>query len=140
MFEKIRNLISELHHKAALFLVKNYDCILLPTFETSQMVGKAGRKIRSKTVRSLLAFSHYKFKMFIKHKAFEFGKTVLDVNEAYTSKTHPETGEVKNIGGAKRIKCSVGWVNRDIIGARNIFIRALGDSPGYFNVATINFS
>lgn len=138
MFDKIRALISELHHKTALFLVKNYDCILLPTFETSQMAGKIGRKIRSKTVRSLLTFSHYKFKIFLKHKAFESGKTVLDVCEAYTSKTHPETGEIKNVGSAKRIKCSSGWVNRDIIGARNILLRALVDQPDYFKAITVN--
>ncbi|NEQ38492.1 MAG: transposase, partial [Okeania sp. SIO3I5] len=32
---KIRNLVDELHHKTALFLVKNFDVILLPTFEVS---------------------------------------------------------------------------------------------------------
>lgn len=136
MRQKVQNLIDELHHKAALFLVKNFDCILLPTFETSQMIGKAGRKIRSKTVRNMLTFAHYRFKMFLKNKAFEYGKTVLDVCEAYTSKTHPETGEIKQIGSAKRIRLLSGeWVNRDIVGARNIILRALVDTPHVFNVA-----
>jgi putative transposase len=31
----------------------------------------------------------------LKHKAFEFGKEVIDVCEVFTSKTHPETGEVR---------------------------------------------
>ena len=136
MRQKVQNLIDELHHKAALFLVKNFDCILLPTFETSQMVGRAGRKIRSKTVRNMLTFAHYRFKQFLKNKAFEHGKTVVDVCEAYTSKTHPETGEIKQIGGAKRIRLLSGeWVNRDIVGARNILLRALVDTPHVFNVA-----
>ncbi len=130
MREKIKHLINELHHKTALFLVKNFELILLPTFETQTMVGKAGRKIKSKTVRSLLTFAHYRFKQFIKHKAFEFGNRVVDVNEAYTSKTHPETGEVKNIGGAKFIRLLSGaWVDRDVVGARNILLRALVDIP-----------
>lgn len=134
--EKIHNLIDELHHKTALFLVQNFDHILLPTFETSQMVGKAGRKIRNKTVRSLLTFAHYRFKQFLKHKAFEHGKQVQDVCEAYTSKTHPETGELRNIGSAKRIRLQSGaWVNRDEVGARNILLRALVDSPDCFTVA-----
>lgn len=134
--EKVKNLVDELHHKTALFLVKNYDCILLPTFETSAMASKANRKINHKTVRSLLTFAHYRFKQFLKHKAFEFGKVVLEVCEAYTSKTHPETGEVKNIGSAKRIRLQSGeWVNRDIVGARNILLRALVDSPHCFAVA-----
>jgi putative transposase len=136
MREKVKNLVNELHHKTALFLVKNYDCILLPTFETAEMVSKASRKIQSKTVRNLLTFSHYRFKQFLKNKAFEWGKTVVDVCEAFTSKTHPQTGEVKNIGAAKRIRLQSGqWVNRDLVGARNILLRALVDSPHCFTVA-----
>ncbi|MCP4109219.1 MAG: MerR family DNA-binding transcriptional regulator [Desulfobacteraceae bacterium] len=38
----------------------------------------------------------------------KLGVTVLDVSEAYTSKTHPQTGEVKNIGSAKQIKLKTG--------------------------------
>ena len=37
----------------------------------------------------MLTFAHYRFKLFLKHIAFEYGKTVIDVSEAYTSKTHP---------------------------------------------------
>jgi len=136
MQDKMKNLINELHHKAALFLVKNFDCILLPTFETSQMAGKAGRKIKSKTVRNMLTFAHYRFKLFLKHKAFEYGKTVIDVSEAYTSKTHPQSGEVKAIGGAKRIKLLDGsWIGRDYVGAFNIMLKALVDMPDLLQVA-----
>ncbi len=92
MREKVINLVDELHHKAALFLVKNYDVILLPTFETKQMTSKANRKLHNKTVRSMLTFAHYRFKKFLKNKAFEYGKVVVEVCEAYTSKTHPEQG------------------------------------------------
>ena len=54
----------------------------------------------------------------------------MDVCEAYTSKTHPETGKIMNIGGAKSIKLLNGnRVDRDINGARNILLRALVDSP-----------
>ncbi len=87
-------------------------------------------------MRNLLTFAHYRFKQFIKHKAFEWGKTVVDVCEAFTSKTHPQTGEVTNIGAAKRIRLQSGqWVNRDIVGARHILLRALVDSPHWFSVA-----
>jgi putative transposase len=132
---KIRNLIDELHHKAARFFVSNFDVILLPTFETSQMAKRGSRKIRSKSVRSMLTFAHYRFKQFIKHKAFEFGKTVLDVNEAYTSKTVSWTGEInQRLGGAKFVKSADGQVmSRDRNGARGIFLRALGDIPSLVN-------
>ena len=131
MLIRVQNLINELHHKAARFFVDNFDVILLPTFETSQMSKKGNRKIRSKTVRNMLNFAHYRFKEFLKHKAKETGKTVVDVCEAYTSKTVSWTGEMVNIGGSKVIKSKVDGrsMDRDINGARGIFLRALGDTP-----------
>ena len=128
---KIKNFVDELHKKSARFLVDNFDIILLPTFETSQMACKAKRRIRSKSVRQMLTLSHYKFKQFLKHKAFENSKVVLDVNEAYTSKTVSWTGEIiHKLGGTKIIKSSDGrMMPRDWNGARGIFLRALVDTP-----------
>ena len=78
----------------------------------------------------MMTFSHYKFKQFLKFKALQTGKTVIDVSEAYTSKTHPQTGVIRNIGSAKTIKLLDGSrADRDVIGARNILLRALADSP-----------
>ncbi len=128
---RIKNLIDELHKKAARFLVDNFDIILLPTFETSQMSLKAKRRIKAKSVRQMLTLSHYKFKQFLKHKAFETGKVVMDVNEAYTSKTVSWTGEiVPKLGGAKFIKSQLTGqiMPRDWNGARGIFLRALVDT------------
>ena len=68
---RITNLIDELHHQAARFLVDNFDLILLPTFETSDMVQRGKRKIRSKSVRSMLTFAHYRFQQFLLWKAWE---------------------------------------------------------------------
>lgn len=129
---KIKNLVKELHHKTARFLVDNFDVILLPTFETSNMVSRSRRKLRNKSVRQMLTLSHYEFKTFLKWKAWEQSKIVIDCNEAYTSKTVSWTGEIiKNLGGARTIKSpSTGLrMNRDLNGARGIFLRALVDTP-----------
>jgi putative transposase len=128
---RIKNLVKELHHKTAHFLCSNFRVILLPTFETSQMVNKANRKIRTKTARAMMSWCHYEFKLFIKNKAIEFGCKVIDVCEAYTSKTCSWTGELINVGSSKMIKSKVDGrsMDRDINGARGIFIRALVDSP-----------
>lgn len=132
--QKIMDLIDELHWKVARFLVDSFDIILLPTFETKQMASKAGRKLRKKSVRSMLTFAHYRFKERLKQKAFETGKVVYDVNEAYTSKTASWSGEiVKNLGGAKSIKSGGIEVDRDINGARGIFLRALRDTSSLRN-------
>ena len=57
---------------------------------------------------------------------------VIDCNEAYTSKTVSWTGEViDNLGGSRVIKSpSTGLkMDRDLNGARGIFLRALVDTP-----------
>ena len=80
----------------------------------------------------MLTFAHFRFKQLLKHKAAELGADVMDVNEAYTSKTVSWTGEVKNIGGAKYVTSGRGKnkvvVDRDYNGARGIMLRALRDN------------
>jgi putative transposase len=128
---KIQNLVSELHHKIAHFLVTNFDVILLPTFETSQMVSKSKRKIRSKSVRQMLTLSHYRFKEFLRWKVWQHGKKLVEVCEAYTSKTVSWTGEIVKVGGSEKIKSpSTGiTLDRDLNGARGVFLRAVVDTP-----------
>jgi len=126
---QIRDLVDELHFKSARYLLDNFDLILLPTFETKEMSIKSKRKIRAKSVRALLGYSFYRFGQRLESAATALGKTVLRVNEAYTSKTASWTGELKKIGGAKFITSHGVTVDRDINGARGIFLRALGDNP-----------
>ena len=128
---RIGNLTDELHHQAARWLVDNFDVILLPTFETSDMARRGARKLRSKSVRSLLTYAHYRFQKFLTWKAWQVGKELMLVNEAYTSKTCSWSGEIiPNLGGRRAVAGSDGVrVDRDINGARGIFLRTLGDTP-----------
>ena len=123
--KRIRNLVKELHCKLVLFLVSNFDVILLPSFDTSQMALRQKRKIRKKSVRQMLTLSHYKFKQRLLEKAAEHGKHVIIVNEAYTSKTVSWTGEVKKkLGGQKIITATDGTsMHRDLNGARGVLVR-----------------
>ena len=125
--KRMRCLVKELHCKLVHFLVSNFDVILLPSFDTSQMVLKSKRRIRKKSVRQLLTLSHYKFKHRLLEKAKQFGKHVIIVNEAYTSKTVSWTGEVKQkLGGSKIITAKDGTsLHRDLNGARGILVRFL---------------
>ena len=52
---RIENQVQELHRQVARLLVDNFDVILLPTFETSEMLVRGRRRIRSKTVRNPLS-------------------------------------------------------------------------------------
>ncbi|OQY56939.1 MAG: hypothetical protein DRR08_04135 [Candidatus Parabeggiatoa sp. nov. 2] len=124
-----QNLVTDLHRRVAYDLVSNYDVILLPTFEILKMVQKKHetrkRFIRRKTVRSMLGLAHYKFKQTLKWMAKKYGKTVIDVNESYTSKTLWDGSVLNNLGGKASILFQGKRVNRDIHGARNILIRFL---------------
>ena len=95
------------------------------------MTKRGARKLRAKSVRSLLTYAHYRFQGFLIWKAWQNGKDVILVNEAYTSKTCSWSGEIiENLGGRRIVTGSDGTrVDRDINGARGIFLRALGDTP-----------
>ncbi|NVZ11774.1 transposase [Allochromatium humboldtianum] len=126
---KIRDLVDELHFQAIRFLLDRFDLILLPTFETREMSAKSKRKIRAKSVRTMLGYAFFRFGQRLESAAKRVGKVVLRVNEAYTSKTASWTGAIKSIGGAKTITSGGITVDRDINGARGIFLQALVDTP-----------
>ena len=126
--EKIKNLVKDLHNKVSSFLVNNYKVIFLPTFETSQMVRAQQRKIRSKTARNMLTWSHFRFANHLTQMAARNNCIVVRCNESYSSKTCPECGNIhERLGSSKVFKCPhCGYkADRDANGARNIMIRAL---------------
>lgn len=130
---KIRNLIDEVHKKTTLALIKSYKTILLPKFETSQMVKRGNRKIRSKTARGMLTWAHYRFQQRLINKTREYGQSmVIIVDESYTSKTCGSCGHLHTkLGGNKVYACpSCGLcIDRDVNGARNILLKFLTDYP-----------
>ncbi|MFP5275197.1 RNA-guided endonuclease InsQ/TnpB family protein [Coleofasciculus sp.] len=128
---KIRNLVSELHKKAANYLCTKYKIIFLPTFEVKNMVKRGKRRLSTKTARKLVTWSHYRFKQTLKHQAAKYGCVVVDVTEEYTSKTCSKCGHIHTkLGGNKRFVCpSCGHtIGRDINGAFNILLKALRDA------------
>ena len=123
---RINDLVSDLHRRVGFDLVSNNDIILMPAFETSEMVSKENRKIRTKTVRAMLGLAHYKFKELLKWMCKKYNKTFVEVNEAYTSKTMSWNGNIKeNLNGNKIISDGHIRVDRDVNAARNILLRSL---------------
>lgn len=120
---KIKDLISEIHHKLALFLVRTFDRIYIPTFETSRIV----TKLHSKVSRAMLTWSHYRFKEFLKLKGREYSCDVIEVDESYTSKTCGVCGKLNSVGSKEHWKCCYcgSEHDRDLNGARNIFIKSM---------------
>lgn len=127
--KKIRNLVDELHKKMVKWLVENFRVVLLPEFETQQMVKRLNRKIGSKTARAMLTWSHYRFKMRLLNKTREYPWCkILIVDENYTSKTCGCCGYLhQKLGSSKTFRCPKCRLetDRDIHAARNILLRFL---------------
>lgn len=125
---KTRNLVDECHKKIACFLTSNYSEVIIPTFESSDMVYKAKRKINSKTARSMLTWAHYRFKQRLIQQATKRGSRVIEVGEEYTSKTCSKCGHIHGkLGGSKKFKCpECGHkIDRDANGSINIYIKTI---------------
>jgi putative transposase len=152
-YKKIKNIVKELHNKTALYLVKNYERILLPKFETQNMLRNKkfnkdyfnklaiekgeeeckkeirkvykNRRLNGRVKFVLNNLSHYKFKMHLLNKCKEYGSELIEVTEEYTSKTCTNCGAQSAFYSKNRTKqCSCGYrIDRDINGARNIMIK-----------------
>lgn len=130
--QRIRNLVDETHKKVSLDLVRRFDTVLIPEFESKDMVEKkrddgTRRTIRSKTARSMLTWAHYRFRQRLQHKALQHGKEVAVVTEEHTSKTCGKCGFVNAKFSSKTFKCAECGVvmDRDANGARNIFLKQI---------------
>ena len=126
----IHNSVSDLHHKLAKYLCREYNVILWPTFETSKMARKTGsRCLPNKVVRRLMRWRHYGFKQVLLHKARTHHRDVrvLFVSEAYTTQTCGCCGSLYKPGGSEEYDCPTCGVKMDRDGnaARNILLRWL---------------
>ena len=128
--QKIRNLVDELHRKLIKWLATHYRCVLIPVFETQQMVKrKRGRQMHSKTARALCSWSHFRFRTNLHCKAkIAPWLEVIDTTEEVTSKTCGACGFIHaKLAGRKLFQCPncSFEADRDVNGSRNILIRHL---------------
>ncbi len=83
LIQKLKNYIKELHYQTCNYLVKYYDKIIIPNFNTKQMT-KSNNTFWNKMISSL---NHFEFRKKLINKAKEYNKKVIVVSEYYTSKT-----------------------------------------------------
>lgn len=127
--QKIRRLVNDMHEKLSRWLVDNYRVIVLPEFNVSSMIKKGNRKIRNKTARSMVTWSHYAFrqKLISKSRETPWCK-IIHPTEEFTSQTCGCCGiRNKELGGRKTFNCKSckTVIDRDVNGARNILLLLL---------------
>ena len=153
LYKKIKGYVNEVHKKAALYLCRNYENIILPSFETRGLISNKKIKIETERIKKLnkedgkkeikklskliglskkVKFvltrqSHYRFKEYLKAKAKEYKTTVYDADESYTSMTCTKCGDQSKEYNKDRIKqCKCGYkIDRDCNGSRNILLKCL---------------
>ncbi len=128
---RIKNLRSECHKQVASYLARNYDIIVLPTFETSEMVVRKKRKLKNKTARAMMTWAFYQFSQTLEYLCNRYGSRLVRITEEYTSKTCSKCGHIHpKLGGSKLFKCPHCdyEIPRDFNGAVGIFLKALWDS------------
>jgi putative transposase len=124
LYKHVTGIVSNLHNHCSSFIAKNYDHVLLPSFETSKMV--KSDKLHKSVKRMMNSLSFYKFKEKLKYACSKTGSSLYIVDEAYTSKLCGNCGILNNIGSSKVYTCSCGVkLDRDVNGARNILIQYL---------------
>lgn len=120
--ERIYNLVNELHKKLSLWLVKNYQYIFIPRLNFHKC-----KKLNKKSKSKMAAYRHCSFIDRLKNKTREIHDShVLEVNEAFTSKTcsrcgnHHESLRNKDIYECSNCKLKIG---RDINASKNVMLR-----------------
>ena len=127
MYCKLKDYIKDCHYKVIKYLTSNYKIILLPAFETSDMIKKSKGRWFHRTINSL---RHYQFqcRLVNKCKGLKDSRVII-VTEEYTSKTCGKCGSLNNnLTCSDRTfqckKCNL-KIDRDINGARNILLKFL---------------
>jgi transposase len=132
LYLKQLHLMDEMHTKIINDITSRYNWILLPSFETQEMLkGKGYTKSQRATKRHAAQLSHYKFKQRLIHRCSQMEHCkVLIVSEAWTTKTCSCCGWIwSDMTTSNRVfickgECG-GQYDRDLNAAKNILIRNL---------------
>jgi len=124
--DRVKNLKNDFHRKTCVWLLRNFDVILLPEFRVTKMASK----LSSKTCRAMYTWSHYAFKQRLLDMAQKYShKKVLIVYEGFTTITCGRCFTVNDVGASRVFSCAECGLeaDRDVHAARNILLRYIPD-------------
>jgi IS605 OrfB family transposase len=124
-YEKVKNMVRDMHFKVAKYLTDNYKNIIVGNLSTKK-IGE-GKKIGAMTKRKGNLLSFDKFKMILKYMCEKKGNNFKEIDEAYTTQCCGRCGfQKKDVGGAHIYKCDKCElkIGRDINSARLMIIKS----------------
>ena len=119
--ERINNLITDLHRRAAKWLCENYQYIFIPRMNFHQF-----RHLHRKPKTMMATLSHCRFLNRLTHKSRVYRATVVEVDESFTSKTCSHCGwQYETLGRSSVFVCRNCdfEIDRDMNAAKNIMLR-----------------
>lgn len=128
ILERVRRRTRDLHNKVCSWATRRFRLILLPSFETSGMA--SSRRLRTRTCRKMMSWSHYAFKRRLVDAARKYGDVKVRIcNESFTTKTCGSCGFIwDDMTLDDRVfrcgRCGM-ESTRDGNAARNVGLRAL---------------
>jgi len=128
IYNTLDNLIDDIHWQTISFLTSTYQTIFLPSFESQELVKKIKFKICK---RDLLTLKHFLFKQRLLDKCKMKKNCYTHIcTEEYTSKTCSRCGTLSDITTSEIFECKKCnlIIDRDINGARNIFIKNIKET------------
>jgi putative transposase len=125
--KRVAYLQKEFRDQVANFLTSRYGVVLLPKLDTQRLAMHGmQRRLKTKTVRSMMVLGHATLFSRVKEKAWEHGCTFMQVTEPYTSQTCVKCGNLHKTS-SETYKCSkCGFkCDRDLMGALGILLRTV---------------
>ena len=136
LYFKINNLIDDMQCKTVSYLTKTYKYILLPSFESQDMVKKSNNKRMNE---NLLELRHFRFQTRLLNKSETIMNSLVEIcTEECTTRTCGNCGFFneknrlvykKNTYSLMCLNCNT-KIDRDTNGSRNILIKKLQTIPG----------
>jgi putative transposase len=122
---KVRDIVRDLHHKAARFLCENFKAVHIGNMHGGEVCGLGGRTINSKAVRNLMTFALAEFHGYMASYAKARGVHFFVVGEEHTTRTCTSCGDNMDRGSVKTIDCKKcnTKVDRDIASGRNLALK-----------------
>lgn len=122
IYKKVKNMKFDLHHKASLFICKNYKNIVFPPYESKSMLSNLNNKV----CRSMLTLSYYQFRKKLEYKSKIYGNNLFLVDEKHTTVSCGMCGTYNEPKDREYFcrSCNT-MIHRDYNAARNILLKHL---------------